>query len=264
VRLAGARPILVPALEKDGFQVTARMISKATSRRTKAVVLNSPNNPTGAVIAPEDMLVIGDMSQRRRFTILYDDTYGRLTYGRGDGSVLPALRDSVGDRFVILGTASKSYCMTGWRIGWILGPRALVDACVALFSHSTQCPTSFAQAGALEALTGPQKFVQELLSEYRRRRDFLHPALAAIPEVTCVEPGGGFYLFPNVGRYLSSKFPTSMALALRLLEEARVATVPGEGFGTPGYLRVSFARPLDELREGAQRLTEFLQGLRSR
>jgi aspartate aminotransferase len=262
VRLAGARPILVPAQEKDSFQVTARMISKATSRRTKAVILNSPNNPTGAVVAPDDLLVIGDMSQRRKFTILYDDTYARLTYGRGDGTVLAALKDSVGDRFVILGTASKSYCMTGWRIGWILGPRPLIDACVALFSHSTQCATSFAQAGAVEALTGPQKSVHELLAEYRRRRDFIHPALTAIPDISCVEPGGGFYVFPNVGRYLSSQVPTSMALALRLLEEGRVATVPGEGFGTPGYLRVSFARPLDELKEGAQRLAAFLGGLR--
>jgi aspartate aminotransferase len=238
------------------------MVSKATSRRTKAVVLNSPNNPTGSVITPEDLLVIGDMSQRRRFTILYDDTYGRLAYGRGDGTVLQALRESVGDRFVILGTASKSYCMTGWRIGWILGPRALVDACVALFSHSTQCPTSFAQAGAVEALTGPQKFVQELLAEYRRRRDFLHPALCTIPDVSCVEPGGGFYLFPNLGRYLSPRNPTTLALALRLLEEAGVATVPGEAFGAPGYLRISFARPIEELRDGIQRVAEVLQALR--
>jgi aspartate aminotransferase len=154
--------------------------------------------------------------------------------------------------------------MTGWRIGWILGPRALVDACIALFSHSTQCPTSFAQAGAVEALTGPQKFVQELLAEYRRRRDFLHPAVSAIPDVTCVEPGGGFYLFPNVGQYLSSQVPTTLALALRLLEQAGVATVPGEGFGAPGYLRISFARPLDELRDGVQSIAEFLHGLRGR
>jgi aspartate aminotransferase len=262
VRLAGARPIMVPAQEKDGFQVTARMISKVTNRRTRAVILNSPNNPTGAVIAPEDLLVIGDMSQRRKFTLLYDDTYARLSYGRADGTVLSALKDSVGDRFVILGTASKSYCMTGWRIGWILGPRPLIDACVALFSHSTQCPTSFAQAGAVEALTGPQKFVQELLAEYRRRRDFIHPALSSLPEVTCVEPAGGFYLFPNVGRHLSSKVPTTMALALRLLDETGVATVPGEAFGAPGYLRVSFARPIEELKEGARCMDAFLRKLR--
>ena len=182
VRLAGARPILVPTLEKDGFKITARLISKATGPRTKAVILNSPCNPTGSIIDSEDLLVIGDMAARRKFTLLYDDTYARLVYGRQDNSALQALRDAVGDRLVVLGSASKSFCMTGWRIGWLLGPNALVDACAALVSHSTQCPTSFAQVGAIEALTGPQKFVQDLVAEYRRRRDFLHAALSAIPE----------------------------------------------------------------------------------
>jgi aspartate/methionine/tyrosine aminotransferase len=135
VRLAGARPILVPALEKDGFKITARLISKATSPRTKAVILNSPCNPTGAVMEAEDLLVIGDMAARRKFTILYDDTYARLVYGRHDTTALQALRDAVGDRLVVLGTASKSFCMTGWRIGWVLGPKALVDACSALVSQ---------------------------------------------------------------------------------------------------------------------------------
>jgi aspartate aminotransferase len=261
VRLAGARPILVPAQEKDGFQITARMISKATSPRTKAVIINSPCNPTGAVIDPEDLLVIGDMAGRRKFTVLYDDTYAKLSYGRPDGGALATLRESIGERFVILGTASKAYCMTGWRIGWVLGPKALVDACAALTSHSTQNPTTFAQVGAVEALSGPQKCVQELLAEYRRRRDFMGPALAAIPKVSCVLPGGAFYLFPNVGRYLSSRVPTTLELARLLLEEKGVATVPGEGFGAPGYLRVSFARPLEELREGAARVAAFLGGL---
>jgi aspartate aminotransferase len=262
VRLAGARPILVHAQEKDGFKITARMISKATSPRTKAVILNSPSNPTGAVLEPEDLLVIGDMAQRRKFTILYDDTYARLSYGRTDTTTLQALRDSVGDRFVVLGTASKSYCMTGWRIGWLLGPRALVEACAILISHSTQCPATFAQVGAVEALTGPQKGVQDLVAEYRRRRDFLHGAVAQLPDVSCALPGGAFYLFPNLGRYLSTPIPTTVELAGRLLDEQGLAAVPGEGFGAPGYLRLSFARPMDELREGAGRLSAFLAQLR--
>lgn len=257
VRLAGARPILVHAREKDGFKVSARMIGKAASPRTKAVILNSPSNPTGAVIDPEDLLVIGDMARRRKFTLLYDDTYARLGFGRPDHSALQPLRDSVGDRFVVLGTASKSYCMTGWRIGWLLGPKPLVDACAALVSHSTQCPTSFAQAGAVEALTGPQELVQDLAAEYRRRRDFIHPAIAAIPGITCVEPGGGFYLFPNVARYLRAPVSTTLDLAGRLLEEERVAVVAGEGFGAPGYLRLSFARAMEELQEGAKRIAAF-------
>jgi aspartate aminotransferase len=262
VRLAGARPILVHTHEKDGFQVTARLVSKATSPRTKAVILNSPSNPTGAVIDPEDLLVIGDMAQRRKFTLLYDDTYARLSFGKDGGDVLQDLRDAVGDRLVVLGTASKSYCMTGWRIGWVLGPKPLIDACAALISHSTQCPAAFAQAGAVEALTGPQKFVQELCAEYRRRRDFIHAAVAALPRVSCVSPGGGFYLFPNLARYLGSAVPTTLELARRLLEEQRVAVVPGEGFAAPGYLRISFARPMEDLREGVKRLAAFLEGLR--
>ncbi len=261
VSLAGARPILVRAQEKDGFRITARMIGKVTTPRTKAVILNSPCNPTGAVIDPDDLLVIGDMAQRRRFTLLYDDTYGRLVYDRAETGALQALRDAVGDRFVILGSASKTYCMTGWRIGWVLGPKPLIDACAALISHSTQCPTTFAQAGAVEALTGPQRFVQDLAAEYKRRRDFIHGAIAAIPKVTCVEPAGAFYLFPNVGRYLSARTPTTLDLAHQLLEHSRVAVVPGEGFASPGFLRVSFARPMEDLRAGAERIASFLGSL---
>ena len=261
VRLAGARPMLVPTQEKDGFKITARLISKATGPRTKAVILNSPSNPTGAIIDAEDLLVIGDMAARRKFTLLYDDTYARLTYGRSDMTALQALRDAVGDRLVVLGTASKSFCMTGWRIGWILGPKPLVDACAALVSHSTQCPTSFAQVGAVEALTGPQKFVQDLVAEYRRRRDYIHPALCFIPRVTCVQPAGAFYVFPNVARYLGHGVPSTLEMARRLLDEEKVAVVPGEGFAAPGYLRISFARPLEELKEGAERIAAFMARL---
>ena len=200
----GPAPCSSTAQEKDGFKVTARMIGKATSPRTRAVILNSPSNPTGAVIDPEDLL-----AHRRHGPSAASSPSSTTTPTRGWGSARPrtaalqALRDAVGDRFVVLGTASKSYCMTGWRIGWVLGPRPLVDACAALISHSTQCPATFAQVGAVEALTGPQQLVRDLAAEYRRRRDFIHPAIAAIPGVTCVEPGGGFYLFPNVARYLA-------------------------------------------------------------
>jgi aspartate aminotransferase len=152
--------------------------------------------------------------------------------------------------------------MTGWRIGWVIGPRTLIDACVALISHSTQCPTTFVQVAAVEALTGPQAAVRELAAEYRRRRDFIHPAVAAIPDVTCVLPEGGFYVFPNLKAYLSRTLPTTLDLGRRLLEEEGVAIVPGEGFGAPGYARLSFARPMDELRDGAARVASFLAGLR--
>ncbi len=262
VRLAGATPVLVRTKEADGFRITARQIARALTPRTRAVVLNTPSNPTGSIVEPEELLRIGELARRRDFTIVYDDTYAHLAFRRVE-PVLQALRDRVGDRLVIVGTASKTYCMTGWRIGWVLGPRALVDACAALCSHSTQSPATFAQLGAVEALNGPQDLVRERCEEYRRRRDFVVSALRAIPDVTCVEPAGSFYAFPNLGRHLGAAAPSTLALCLRLLEETAVALVPGEGFAAPGYARLSFARSLEELREGLARLQEFLAVLRA-
>jgi aspartate aminotransferase len=226
------------------------------------VLVNSPGNPTGAVIEDSELLGIARLARKHAFTILYDDTYARMTFDGAEPVDLAKVRAVAPERFVVLGTASKSYCMTGWRIGWILGPRPLIDACAALVSHSTQCPTSFAQVGAIEALIGPQRFVADQTAEYERRRDTLHRALTAIDGLTCVVPGGAFYLFPNVKKYLSRRMPDDVRLATAILEEARVAVVPGEAFGGPGHIRVSFARPMDELEEGARRIAGFLRGLR--
>jgi aspartate aminotransferase len=260
-RLAGARPVLAPLSEKDGFRITPRVLSRALTAKTKAIVVNSPSNPTGAVVSPEDLLAIGKLARRRRLFLLYDDTYARLTFGSVRSGLLQELREIVGDQLVILGTASKTYCMTGWRIGWVLGAKPLVDACTALISHSTQCPATFAQHAAACALTGPQEIVDTMLAEYRRRRDVVYPAVCAIDGVTCVRPEGGFYVFPNVRRYLGRRVPDTLSLASQLLEKSRVAVVPGEGFGAPGYLRLSFARPMAELEAGVARLRSFLEGL---
>jgi aspartate aminotransferase len=262
VRLAGGRPVIAQTREKDGFRVTARLVAKALTTRTKAVLVNSPGNPTGAVIEEAELLAIARLAQRQKFTLLYDDTYARMTFGGEEPLDLKKVREVAGDRFVVLGTASKSFCMTGWRIGWVMGPRALIDACVALISHSTQCPTSFAQVGAVEALTGPQGFVGEQTVEYERRRDTLHAALVAIDGVTCVLPGGAFYLFPNVTQYLSRRIPDDVKLATAILDEAHVAVVPGEAFGGPGHIRISFARPMEELQDGARRIAAFLGRVR--
>ena len=262
VRLAGGRPVVAQTREKDGFRVTARLVARAVTTRTKAVLINSPGNPTGAVIEEAELLAIAKMAQKQKFTILYDDTYARMTFGGAEPADLQKVREVGRDRFVVLGTASKTYCMTGWRIGWVMGPRALIDACAALVSHSTQCPTSFAQVGAVEALIGPQRFVADQTAEYERRRDVLHAALTAIEGLACVVPEGAFYLFPNVTHYLSRKMPDDVRLATAILEEARVAVVPGEAFGGPGHIRISFARPMDELQDGARRIAAFLGRLR--
>jgi aspartate aminotransferase len=260
-RLAGARPVFVNCREKDGFRITPGMISRAVTPKTRAVLINSPSNPTGAVIASEDLLAIARLCKRRGIALLYDDTYARLSFLPIDKALLPAVREELGDRLVVLGTASKTYCMTGWRIGWILGGRPLSDACAALISHSTQHPTTFAMAGAVEALAGSQALVAALAAEYRARLKFIYAAIAAIPGLTCVKPGGGFYLFPNFGAYLSKSIPTTLDLGTRLLDEEGVALVPGEGFGAPGYMRLSFARAMGELEEGAARIARFLARL---
>jgi aspartate aminotransferase len=257
VRLAGARPVLVRASARDGFRVTARLISSAVTPRTKALILCSPSNPTGVVVVREELQKIGALARRRGLTVLFDDTYAHLVYGRRDRAALAELREKLGTRLLVLGTASKCYCMTGWRIGWALGPRPVIDACAALASHSTQCPTAFAQAGAIRALTGSQLCVRELAREYRRRRDLLHGAIVSIPGVTCHRPDGSLYLFPDLRSHLGRRWGSTLELAAGLLEEERVAVVPGEGFGTPGFIRLSFAAPAAELTEAAHRLAAF-------
>jgi len=253
--------VMARTREDEGFRLSGALVAKVVSAHTKALIVNSPSNPTGAVIDERELAAVAELAERRRFTILYDDTYARLTFARGQPD-LGALRKTIGERLVVLGTASKTYCMTGWRIGWVLGPKTLVDGCTALISHSTQCPATFAQVGAVVALTGSQKPVRELVAEYKRRRDFLYPILAAAPGVSCIKPDGAFYLFPNVSAYLGPRLPTTLELAGRLLRERNVAVVPGEGFGAPGHLRISFARSMEELREGADRIVAFLAGLR--
>jgi len=258
VRLAGGRPVIVQTRESEGFRVTARLISKAVGDRTRAVIVNTPNNPTGAVVDPEELLAIGRLAKRRRLMLLYDDTYAKLSLEPMPPPPLGELQALLPKHLVILGTASKSYCMTGWRIGWVVGPRPVVDSVATLISHSTQCPTSFAQAGAVAALTGSQQYVKRLESEYRRRVKRIYPQLTAIPGITCARPSGGFYLFPSVVGHLGRKIPSSLDLAMRLLDDQKLAVVPGEGFAAPGFIRISIARSADELSEGIGRMAAFL------
>lgn len=256
-RVAGARPVFVPLTEKGSFRVTARAVAKVLSPRTRAVVVNSPSNPTGAVTDPDELLGIARLARRHGFWMLYDDTYAQLLFRPGGPPALQAVKDEAGGRLVVVGTVSKTYCMTGWRVGWVIGPPRLAEACAALNSHSVQGPATFAQVAAAEALTASQQGVREMAEEYRRRRDFIHPALLSIPGLTCQEPEGGFYVFPDVSRRLSKAIPDTVCLGTRLLEEKAVAVVPGEGFHAPGFFRLSFATALEDLQEGARRLAAF-------
>ena len=257
VRISGGTPVLLPTREKDGFRLRPDAVRKVLTPRTRAVVVNTPCNPTGAVMAPDDLLALGRMARRHGFFLLYDDTYAALSFGDARPP-LRELREAAGEWLIIVGTASKTYCMTGWRIGWLVAAPPIVKAAAALVSHSTQCPAAFAQAGAVEAMTGPQDDVRTMLAEYKRRRDNLHPEIASIPGVRCLRPEGAFYFWLNVEQRLGPSLPTTLALASRFLEEQKVAVVPGEGFSAPGYLRISFARSLTDLQDGVARLRTFL------
>ncbi len=259
-RVAGGKPVFVPLSEKDGFRVSARAVAKAISPRTRAIVVNSPSNPTGAVVEPRQLVEIARLARRHGAWLLYDDTYAHLVFRPEGPPALQPVKDAAEGRLVVLGTVSKTYCMTGWRVGWVIGPEPLVEACTALNSHSVQGPATFAQLAAAEALTAPQETVRAMTAEYRRRRDFIHPAVLAIVGVSCAPPEGGFYVFPNVSRCLSKELPDTMTLATRLLEEQAVAVVPGEGFHAPGFFRLSFATTFEDLQEGTRRLAAFLSG----
>jgi aspartate aminotransferase len=257
-RVAGATPVFVSLSERNGFRVTARAVAKAITPKTRAVVVNSPSNPTGAVVEPDELVKVARLAKKHGFWLLYDDTYAHLVFRPGGPPSLREVKDEAGGHLVVVGTVSKTYCMTGWRVGWVMGSKALSEACTALNSHSVQGPATFSQVAAAEALTAPQDVVRAMAAEYRRRRDFVHPAIVAISGVTCPEPEGGFYVFPDVSRCLSPEVPDTLALCGKLLEEKAVAVVPGEGFHAPGFFRLSFAAAFEDLQEGARRIAEFL------
>lgn len=263
-RIVGGKPVLLPLSERSGFRLSARAVSKAIGPRTRAILVNSPSNPTGAVVPPDELLTIARLARRHGIFLIYDDTYSHLIFREGAAPALDAVAAAAGDSLVVVGTMSKAYCMTGWRIGWVIGPKPLAEACAALNSHSVQSTATFSQVAAAQALNGPQDSVRDLAAEYRRRRDVIHPVVAALPGVSCPSPEGSFYLFPNVKSHLKKGTPDTVAMAMRLLDEKQVAVVPGEGFGAPGFFRLSFATSLDDLREGARRLAQFFSGPTSR
>ena len=258
VNYAGGHPVLVPIDEANGFAVTAAAIEPYLTARTRMVILNSPNNPSGAVADREELARIFRMTSSRGIYLLSDECYCQFVFEGSPFSVasLPGAKESV----LVVGSVSKTYAMTGWRIGFGLAPREVALAMLKLQSHTTSNPTSIAQAAALEALSGPQDAVFAMLEEYRRRRRFVLDRLRSIPGVNCPEPHGAFYAFPNIADVLDGRGPrTSMEFARALLEKAWVATVPGEAFGTRSHIRISYATSMRELERGLGRIDRFIQ-----
>ncbi len=262
VRLADATPVLVQTHADDGFAITAQAFLDAITPSTRGIIVNSPCNPTGALMDEQEMTKLADGVAGRNIWVIVDLCYEQLIYEPIPHNLPKVLFDRMRDRTVLCGSASKSYAMTGWRCGWSVAPAAVSAACNALQSHSTSNVSSISQKAALAAVTGPQGLVKDMLEEYRKRRDALHAWLTADPRIKCVKPNGAFYLFIDISALLSPDgIRTSAEFAERLLHEGHVALTAGEGFEAPGFLRISYATSMDQLREGTKRIQAFIQKL---
>jgi aspartate aminotransferase len=260
IAAAGGQPVSCPTRAEDGYRVRADDVARLVTPRTRALVLNSPSNPTGTVYRREDLLPLADLCVSRDLLIVSDDIYRSLVYDASYCHVA-TLGPEARARTVLVDGVSKAYAMTGFRIGFCAAPRDLADAIETVQSQSTSNPTSIAQAAALAAVSGPQDCVETMRLEFDRRRKCVCVALAEIPGVRCFDPRGAFYAFPDVSALLPPG-TDDIAAAARLLEEHRVAVVPGTPFGAPGHLRVSYACAPERLAEGLRRLSAGLRSFR--
>jgi aspartate/methionine/tyrosine aminotransferase len=263
IRLAGGVPVEVMTDETSGYRATVAQLEAARTPRTKALVFVSPSNPTGAVYSPDETKVIGEWALANGIWVITDEIYEHLVYGDAEFSSIPVLVPGLADTCVIINGVAKTYAMTGWRVGWMIGPQDVIKAATNLQSHSTSNVANISQIAALAALSGDLAAVDEMKIAFDRRRRLITRMLDAIPGVTCPLPEGAFYVYPSVkvliGKTIRGKEITSSAdLADVILDEAEVAVVPGEAFGTPGYLRLSYAIGDDDIVEGVTRMAELL------
>jgi aspartate aminotransferase len=262
VKYAGGTPVFVPTRPEDGFAVRATDIETVITPRTKLLILNSPSNPTGGVVPPDEYQRILAVCKKHNVWLMGDECYSHFTYEPHKPYSIASAAGSK-ENVIIIGSVSKTFAMTGWRIGYTLGPEALIQALIKLQSQSTSNATSIAQYAALEAMRGTMETVPVMLAEYEKRRKRIVEGLRAIPGTTCEWPGGAFYAFPNISAHLSNGAGkpalanSCTEIAKLLLEKAHVAVVPGEAFGAPGYLRLSYATSLERIDEGLRRLNRF-------
>jgi aspartate/methionine/tyrosine aminotransferase len=259
VSLAGGVSVVVDTTEETEFKVTVEQLEKVRTPRTKVLLFVSPDNPSGAVYSPEETIAIGKWAVQHGIWVVTDEIYEHLTYGKHKFSSMPTLVPELADKCVIVNGVAKTYAMTGWRVGWMIGPKDVMKAAINFQSHTTSNVSNVAQIAALEAVSGDLSAVAMMRESFERRGMLMHKMLTSIPGVTCMEPQGAFYCFPNVrgllGRDIGGKTATnSMELADLVLDVAKVAFVPGEAFGAPGYARFSFALGDADLIEGMERL----------
>ncbi len=260
VNYAGGKCVFVECKESDGFALTAEALLPHITAKTKAIIVNSPSNPSGAVIPTAELKKIFTLAQDRGIWVLADECYCRFLYEGEPFSMasLPGGKDCV----IVMGSLSKTYAMTGWRVGFLLGPKFVIDACGKLLTHSTSNPNSIAQKAALEAVRGPQDSIGLMLAEFRKRRDYTLQRLRAMPGVTAQTPQGAFYAYPNIsGVFAKGDIHTPMQFASKLLADSFVTVVPGEAFGTQEHVRISYATSMEELAKGLDRIEAFIKKL---
>ncbi len=261
IKIAQATPVIVQTKPDDGFTVHPEKIIAAITPKTKAIILNSPCNPTGSLTDVAAMTPIVDAAAARGIWVIVDLCYEHLIYDEVNHNLPKLLFDRHRDRSVICGSLSKTYAMTGWRAGWTIAPKELTAAFNVIMGHTTSNIASIVQKAGVVALNGPQDGVKVMLDEYRRRRDAIHGWLTANPAIKCVKPRGAFYLFPDISELLGGEVKSSSDFAQKLIEQEHVALTPGEGFDAPGYLRISYATSMDQLREGATRILRLAESL---
>jgi aspartate aminotransferase len=262
VNYAGGKCVFVETDEKTGFEVTAAALEPHLTEKTKLIIINSPNNPSGGVIPKPEFVKILELAKNRGVYLMTDECYCQFVYDGEPYSIaaVPGAKETV----VVAGSLSKTYAMTGWRIGFALAPAPIINAMMKLQSHSTSNPTSIAQKAAVEAMLGSQESVPVMLAEYRRRRDFVIERLRQIEGVSIATPQGAFYAYPNISvAYRSGRIKNSLDFAEKVLAEAHVAVVPGEAFGTNDHIRISYATSMHELERGLDRLHKFIDGVRA-
>jgi aspartate/methionine/tyrosine aminotransferase len=263
IRLAGGRTVEVPTDESTGFRVTVAQLEAARTEKTKLLLFVSPSNPTGAVYPPHEVEAIGRWAVEHGIWVLTDEIYEHLTYGDATFSSMPVKVPELAETCIVVNGVAKTYAMTGWRVGWTIGPKDVIAAASSLQSHATSNVSNVAQVATLAAVSGDLEAVTMMREAFDRRRITMHKMLNEIPGVTCVEPEGAFYAFPSFQKLMGTtiqgrKVETTIDLADLILEKARVAIVPGDGFGAPGYARLSYALGDEDLIEGVRRIGDLL------
>ena len=268
VFLNDASPVFVKTYEEDSFMVKPEAIKSNITKKTKALILNSPSNPTGMTYGKKNLEQLAELALKYKLLVISDEIYENLLYDGVTHTSIASLGSEIKKMTIVVNGFSKSYAMTGWRVGYAAGPREIIQAMTSIQSQSTSNPTSIAQKAAVEALKGPQDFINIMVAEFDKRRKFLISELNAIPGISCISPTGAFYAFPNTsklyGRSLHDKHISSSSdLALCLLEHAQVGLVHGKAFGDDNYIRLSYATSIDEIRKGVNRIQEVVQEMSS-